>query len=151
MLKISENNYTINGFNVDKDVLLAVRPNAPVLTGDNIRCEYDGKGLHTLSNGKKQTKGSKSWSSANTILNDSKLQADIEAHLESLKPTPPVPTDLELALEARQSKYIAKGWSQPWDLLDDILNQLDAAGITLQAKVDRDSIKTAHPKPNQGA
>jgi hypothetical protein len=47
-------------------------------------------------------------------------------------------------LNARQSAYNAKGWTDPYQLIDDILTR----GI-LAVKADRDAIKSIHPKPTQ--
>jgi len=49
-------------------------------------------------------------------------------------------------LKNRKNAYIAEGWNEPWDLLDDILDQLADAGTTLPAKTERDTIKTNNPK-----
>jgi hypothetical protein len=58
-------------------------------------------------------------------------------------------TDEEHNTEARgkrEFQYEQQGWDCAWDLLDDLLNQLDAAGITLPAKTTRDNIKQQFPK-----
>ena len=47
----------------------------------------------------------------------------------------------ELATQSRLLDRRAKGWNDPWDLIDDIL----ARGVGA-VKIDRDQIKSNHPK-----
>jgi len=103
MLKILENEYVINGINLSKDELLAIRPNAPVLPNGIIRCEYDGKKAK-YSTGKKQTSGGK-WQEADDIIADDSLEADLEAYrLAANPPKPYEPSEEEILLEALKTK-----------------------------------------------
>jgi len=54
--------------------------------------------------------------------------------------------ELQKVMYARKSRYEAEGWKEPWDLLDDIMAQLEVHGIVLDAHTIRKAIKLAKPK-----
>jgi len=71
-----------------------------------------------------------------------------ESYLVKTEERPLTPGEiLQDVIIKRKTEYIKKGWETPWNLMDDILAQLKAQGITLQAGTERDQIKTDNPKP----
>lgn len=52
--------------------------------------------------------------------------------------------DARAVIIARQTEYKEKGWVEPFDLIEDILDR----GVDV-VKADRDAIKAKHPKKEQ--
>lgn len=75
-LRIVNGYYFINEVVYSAAIILAIRPNAPVLPEGKVSCHYEPGVLHILSDGSNQSGGPQNWPAADALLEDSDLATD---------------------------------------------------------------------------